>query len=277
MGRPKRAKHPIAEEYGEWLATWASARTAGARRQMAGQVLEALGVDGMTTAELQSWLGGYSGWTKSTYTTHLASLTEWMVTAGYLTEDPMLDVKRSRRPNPAPRPLTPAEVDRAFDAADQTERDWMTLALQAGLRVHEIAKVRGQDMGESHVYVEGKGGKREMVPTHPDILEMREHYPDLGYWWPGRAPGSSITPAQITLRVGRAYRRAGIAEGSIHRMRHTYGTTLLENDVDLRRVQKLMRHSSLATTETYLHVADHRLTDAIGTLPSVRRPRDGAA
>ena len=140
----------------------------------------------------------------------------------------------------------------------------LVLALLAGLRAHEIAKIRGEDVTADLIYVEGKGQVRAALPTHPDIWALAQRHDEPGYWYPGPEDGH-LRGNTISIRVGQLFRGLNIT-GSIHRCRHTYGTRLLRRGAHIRTVQKLMRHASLATTQVYTDVSDDELRDAIGLL-----------
>lgn len=230
---------------------------------MAASRLREWGVGGMTTENIQAWLGRpkLSRWTRSTYHAHLRDLCAWLVASGYLDADPMDDVRKPSRPSSLPRPLSEPEVERVLAAAEGRVHDWITIALLSGLRVHEIAKIRGEDVTQDGIFVEGKGGTRAVLPTHPDLWTMAQRYPRHGYWFPGRK-GEHIKSETITVAVGALFDTLGIA-GSIHRCRHTYGTRLLRAGVNIRIVQRLMRHATLATTATYTAVDEDELRAAI--------------
>lgn len=273
-GHLPRGRHAteIAAEYGEWLRSWSPSRsTVTARRTLAANRLAAWGLEGFTVENVQVWLGttDFTAWSRVTYFHHLRDFCAWAVRAGYLEVDPMPEVRRPRRPKPLPRPLSDAEVDRALAGTSGQIRDWIVLAMLSGLRAHEIAKLRGEDVTETHIFVDGKGGVRAAIPTHPELWVMADRYPERGYWFVGRRGNEHVNPNTVSVRVGEAFRSLGI-DGSIHRARHTYATLLLRRGANLRVVQKLMRHASLATTEAYIAVSDSELSSAIGLLGTGR-------
>jgi len=111
------------------------------------------------------------------------------------------------------------------------------------------------------LFVTGKGGQEATVPTHPDLWLLAGSYPATGYWFPSPS-GGHILAGTVGIRVGRLFRRHGI-EGSIHRTRHTYGTRLLRSGANIRVVQTLLRHASLATTEMYTAVDEDERRAAV--------------
>lgn len=253
-------------DYEKWLRSWTSSeKTISARRTVALNRLREWGLEGMTGENVQRWLGRpkLSRWTRSTYHAHLNDFCAWLVATGHLTTNPMESIRKPTRPSSLPRPLTEPDVERVLATATGRTRDWILIALLSGLRVHEIAKLRGEDVTEEAIFVEGKGGTRAMLPTHPDIWTMASRYPRQGYWFPGR--DGHIKPYTITTSVSRVLDTLGL-EGSIHRCRHTYGTRLLRGGTHIRVVQKLMRHASLATTATYTAVDENEMRAAISRL-----------
>lgn len=253
--------------YEEWLRSWgASENTVRVRRMMAVTLLRRYGLQGLTPEHLQTFLSNpaWSDWTRSTYHAHLHDFTAWLHNSGRLPSDPMAGIRGARRPKSLPRPLSEAEVQRVLASADGRLHDWVTLALLAGLRAHEIAKIRGEDVTPEGIYVLGKGGKPEVLPTHPDLWAMAQRYPRQGYWFPGSHDGH-LSRATVTNRTSRLFRSLGIT-GSIHRCRHVYGTRLLRAGVNIRVVQRLMRHSNLETTALYTAVDEDELRAAVGLL-----------
>lgn len=270
--RSRMERNPsVVEEYAQWMHSWAaSEKTIHARVTLAKARIAAWGLDGFTPAHVQEFLGSnpaWSKWTRSTYHAHLKSFCEFLVAGGYLEESPMDDVRKARRPASAPRPLPEEDLARVIDAADGRTLDWILLALDEGLRAHEIAKLRGEHVSMTGLYVLGKGGKEATLPTHPDVWAMSSRYPRQGYWFPSPY-GGHIKADTVSGIVSELFTSLGI-EGSIHRVRHNYGTRLLRSGVNIRIVQKLMRHSSLETTALYTAVDEDELANAIRQLPSI--------
>lgn len=282
----RQSSSPLARvvaEYESWLRSWASSRTTNARVALARKRLAEWGLDGFTPTNIQDFLGGpkpdsgkkpWSGWTKATYYGHMTDLCKWLVATGRLTENPMEEVRMGKRPGPAPRPLSEAEAARVMSVVEGEVRDWLLLAMLAGLRVSEIARIRGEDVSDDGIYVRGKGDVIAVLPCHPDLRAMALRYPRDDYWFPGSHDGH-IPSQHISMTVGRLFRSLGI-KGSIHRCRHLYATRLLRNGVHVRRVQKLMRHSMLETTAAYTAVDEDELREAILLLPSIDTPSPAA-
>lgn len=210
-------------------------------------------------------------WTVSTYNAHMRNLTAYLHAARLIPSDPMEDMKRPKRPKGRPNPLSDAEVDAALAAADATTRDMMLLALYAGLRVSEIARMRGEVVRPTGLHVLGKGGDIEVLPCHPVIADMAGRYPASGYWFPGDDRGH-YRSVYVSRDVCAVFRRVGIKSGGPHRLRHTYGTRLLQSGRNIREVQRLMRHAGIETTANYTAVDDAGLSEALGVLPPPNLP-----
>lgn len=265
----------VIAEYETWMRSWGAAeRTIDARKTLAASRLKAWGFPGFTPENVEGFLAGppapkrsWSKWTRATYHGHLRDLCAWLLANGYIDEDPMVEVRPPKRPKPAPRPLTEIEAQRVLSVVEGEVRDWILLAMLAGLRVSEIARIRGEDIGAEGIYVRGKGDVEATLPCHPDLWELAQRYPRMGYWFPGSDDGH-IPSQRISAAVGKLFAALGI-KGSIHRCRHYYGTSLLRNGENVRRVQKLMRHANLETTAAYTAVDEDELKGAIHRLPSL--------
>ncbi|WP_256990254.1 tyrosine-type recombinase/integrase [Rhodococcus sp. 05-2255-2A2] len=146
------------------------------------------------------------------------------------------------------------------------------LACLAGLRVHEIAKVRGEhfDLVGRTFTVVGKGGHRSTLPLHPLLVEIAWTMPRKGHWFPANSTRSGhVLPRSVGTIIKQVMVRAGVP-GTAHSLRHWYGTTLVDSDVDLRTTQELLRHASLATTQIYTKIADHRKANGVDRLDPFR-------
>lgn len=259
----------LLNDFAIWLRSWnASPATIDKRLSVVRTALLLWGDPAKVTADMVgAFLAQptFAAWTRVTYFGHLRSFFAWAEESGRVPTDPTRRMRTPRARKGKPRPLTPGQVEAVLAAAKGDLRAWLQLGLLAGLRVHEVAKLRGEDVTASTIFVRGKGGKDAFVPTHPDLWALAADYPRYGWWFPRPTETGHVSGVSITCSTTRLFKRLGI-EGSHHRCRHTYGTTLLRNGANLRVVQELMRHESVATTEIYTQVTTDELTRAIASL-----------
>jgi integrase/recombinase XerD len=266
--RRPRPRSALVDEYVEWLAAEGmSAQTIHQRAAFADSRLREWGTFDQDPAFLAGWLSAYDGWTRRTYQVHLRSLYRWLVEAQHLPENPVTRIRSKPTPRCRPTPLSAEELERCLDASQGRLRAWLLLGALAGLRAHEIAKVRGEDVTEQSLRVVGKGGTDCTVPLHPELWSLAQAYPRQGWWFPTHMPGPGhVTGSRVSQEIRALFRQLGIDQGAAHRLRHTYGTTLGRAGVPIRVVQELMRHASLSSTERYLGVDEDEKVAAIALL-----------
>jgi integrase/recombinase XerD len=172
------------------------------------------------------WLGreGYAPWSRRGYYGHLHSYFAFAVENDLLAVNPMAKMRRPKPGKCVPRPLSPQQVDAVLAAARPKVRAWLILGLYAGLRAHEIAKLRAEDVDVENIYVLGKGGQAAFVPTHPLVWALAADLQKRGWWFPTQyGPASSsghVTSLSVSTQTANLFKRCGI-EGSVHRARHT--------------------------------------------------------
>lgn len=191
----------------------------------------------------------------------------WAALTGLRPDDPTAHVKAPRRPRRQPRPVSDAQFWRLDAAAvgNPSLRAMVRLAGLAGLRVHEVARFRSDDLDieTQALTVTGKGGHRYVIPAHPAIIEHARTMP-RGVWFPSQR-ARHLGGREVSQRLRLHMIRCNVP-GTAHCLRHYFGTELVARGADLRVVQELMRHSQLSTTALYVGVADTRKRAAIETL-----------
>lgn len=272
--------HPLVQSWAVWQRAGRRAkRTVHERCRVITQYLNETATspvdsDAMTVA---GWMTAHEEWsqaTAATYYSYLMSFHKWLVMLDHRTDNPMYKLQTPRRPERTPRPVADNDLIRLLGIRmHHRTRVMILLAALAGLRVSEVAKVRGEDidLASDRIYVIGKGSKRAWVPMHSILMDVARDMPQLGWWFPGncRRPGQPIRSKSVSDVIGGAMRRAGI-QGTPHSLRHWYATTLLSDGADLRTVQELMRHSSVQTTQVYTQVPDARRIAAVARLDPYR-------
>lgn len=214
---------------------------------------------------------GLAAASRRAYWLWLHSWFGWLVCDGYRLDDPTVQIPKPSAPRRAKRRLMSAHVEQLLATRMRTRtRTMILLAAYQGLRVHEVAKFRGVDVDPiaGVLEVEGKGGVLEYLPVHPLVAAEAARY-GSGWWFPSdKNPSGHVLAESVTDVVGSAMKRAGVP-GTAHSLRHWYATELLEQGADLRTIQRLLRHASLATTEIYLHTGADRDHAAILRLPDL--------
>ncbi|HZV00437.1 MAG TPA: tyrosine recombinase [Planctomycetota bacterium] len=211
---------------------------------------------------------------------------KFLVRAGLARTEPAAEIRTPKRGRALPRCLGEPDVKKLLDAPDGRDgfplrdRAILETLYGAGLRVSELAQLDAGDLvhdttGAACVRVRGKGRKERLAPLGKIALDAIEAYRTRE-----RARLAIGTEAALFLNKGgarlgvrgirrlvvRYASRAGIASGaSPHTLRHSFATHLLDRGADLRSVQELLGHSSLATTQVYAHVSSKRLVEAYET------------
>lgn len=150
----------------------------------------------------------------------------------------------------------------------------LATAYATGLRLSELRHLHLTDIDSQRMVVrveQGKGQKDRYVMLSPLLLEELRAYWKQTYspiWlFPGAAADQPISPGAVEKACQQARRRAGITKHvTPHSLRHAFATHLLEAGTDLRKIQLLLGHRSLATTSRYLKVAPESLSAVISPL-----------
>jgi site-specific recombinase XerD len=197
----------------------------------------------------------------------------WAQEAGHLLQDfSALIVTRSV--HRVPRTLSEGEVLALLEqgACDARERAVLETLYGTGLRAAELVRLRldDVDLQAGLVFVrQGKGRKDRVVPLGPRLVLLLANYLRVRRRSDGplfrTATGRPLSRSQLRELVFKAGQRAGLVRrASPHRLRHSYATHLVRNGADVRKVQLLLGHASLQSTQVYLDldVADlHRMLE----------------
>ena len=256
------------------MAAGHSERTIVARRQTIERLARS-GVDPMTAdgTALVGWMAALpvGRGAKGTYRSHLRSFYGWLVDTDRREDNPAAKLPTLRVPKGIPHPLTPDEVQRVLAAcsdsrASQTHA-YVVLGAFAGLRVHEIAKVRGEDVRGTELEIVGKGGGLSTVSVVPVIRRLADGMPTSGFWFPSDAPSGHVHRCSVSAAIQRAFGRAGVTAVP-HSLRHYFCTQYLRaSGGDLRETQRAARHASPATTAIYTQVLDEKMLRTATSIP----------
>ena len=222
----------------------------------------------------------------------LACVRSWLrflVRRGVLERNPAREVQAPRLPKKLASFLPVDEAHDLMEAGDRTqprEAAILELLYASGLRVSELTglDVDDVDLEQGSVRVLGKGGKEREVPLGSFAADAVTAYLTRGR--PALASGVTRGALFLNARGGRlsrqscarvltAYvRRAGIDRRvTLHTLRHSFATHLLEGGADVRVVQELLGHASVGTTQIYTLVTEQHLREVYETShPRARRP-----
>jgi site-specific recombinase XerD len=170
----------------------------------------------------------------------------------------------AREPRRLPVVLSADEVVRFLEAVPSLKaRAALTTAYAAGLRVSEVTGLRVADIDSGRMMIRiehGKGGKERYVMLSAQLLAILRTYWRLArpeHWlFPGRDATRPIEPTTLHAACRSARAAAGIGKKvTVHILRHSFATHLLESGVDIRVIQVLLGHAHLSTTARYTHVS----------------------
>lgn len=178
------------------------------------------------------------------------------------------DIPCPKRPLKLPIVLSPEQVVRFLACVASTKhRAILTTIYATGLRVSEAVALRPADIDSSRMVLrvdQGKGRKDRYVMLSPRLLKVLRDYWRIErpkpWLFPGDGADHHISKNAVEQACQKAHRAAGIDKPvTPHSLRHAFATHLLEAGTDVRRIQLLLGHRSLATTSRYLKVATSSL------------------
>jgi integrase/recombinase XerD len=184
-------------------------------------------------------------------------------------------------PQTLPVVLSPEEVIQFLDCVvSPMHRTILTTCYAAGLRISETIQLTSPAIDSRRMVIrieQGKGQKDRYVMLSPKLLEI------LRDWWrrerptpwlfPGDRPGQHITRSAVEQACEKARRRSRIPKPvTPHSMRHAFAVHLLEAGTDVRTIQLLLGHRSLATTARYLRIATSKVCSTTSPLDLLPRP-----
>lgn len=186
------------------------------------------------------------------------------------------NLPRLKKPKKLPNVLTKEEVQLLFDVTDNLKHKCVLMTVYgSGLRLSEITGLKITDIDSKNMRIfirQGKGKKdRYAILSQKSLETMREYwkvYKPKDWLFEGREKGTPLTRRSIQDLFYNAVRKAGIRKDvSLHSMRHSFATHMLEANVNLFHIKQLLGHADISTTAIYLHIA------SISTL-NVKSPLD---
>lgn len=232
----------------------------------------------VTTDDIQSFLAGLfdigiQPRSQARILSGIRSLFRFMMTDGYIEQDPTELIPSPKLGEHIPEVLTPEEVDMMENTIDltlpegQRNKAIIEMMFSTGLRVSELVTLKLSDlyMDERYIRVMGKGAKERLVPVSQRAID------ELRYWFidrnalkikPGEQDyvflnrrGAHLTRTMVYIMIRDTAVAAGIQKPvSPHTLRHSFATALLEGGADLRAIQAMLGHEKIGTTEIYTHL-----------------------
>lgn len=213
----------------------------------------------------------------------IKSFFHFLMLADYIEGDPSELLEGPKIGFKIPEVLTLEEIDAIIAAIDlssnegQRNRAILETLYSCGLRVSELCSLKISDLyfDEGFIKVEGKGSKQRLVPISPRAIK------EINYWFRDRNSrwkikegfedyvflarwGKNISRIMVFHLIKELAEQAGIRKNiSPHTFRHSFATHLLEGGANLRAIQCMLGHESIATTEIYTHIDRHRLRSEI--------------
>jgi len=197
----------------------------------------------------------------------------WLVRRGELAGDPCAGLKAPKRPRVLPKALRPEQAAALLDAPAEAgdllalrDRAMFELFYSSGLRLAELVALDvqgGLDLAAGEVTVTGKRGKTRTVPLGAKAAQA------LAAWIERRGAlaaqgetalfvsrrGGRLSPSQVENRLAQWAKKAGLGvHVHPHMLRHSFASHVLQSSGDLRAVQEMLGHASIATTQIYTHL-----------------------
>jgi integrase len=216
----------------------------------------------VTGERLVAWFGGDQlDWkieTRRSYRAAVRGFFRWAYLTKRLPEHLADVLPKVRERRGAPRPAPDHAWRAALAVADLRVQIMLRLAGEAGLRRGEVARVHTRDLiegsGGAQLVVHGKGGKERVVPLGDSLAELIGRTPD-GWLFPNNGTGGHLTAYHVGQLVVRV-----LPDGwTMHTLRHRFASRAYRGTRNLRAVQVLLGHESIATTERYTAVDDDEI------------------
>jgi len=224
----------------------------------------------------------YSAATMARKIATLRSFHKWMERKGIAATNPMVLIRTPKQAKRLPKAISVEQIERLLSAPDDTDvlgardRAILETLYSTGIRVSEVVAINRGDLNDTgeEIVIRGKGRRERLVPLGAHALKSLRHYLDMldaemraaGLVSSPDAPlfvnkhGSRLSSRSVRRKVAKYLIEANLdPDISPHTIRHSFATHLVAGGVDLRHVQEMLGHASIATTQRYTHVDAGRL------------------
>jgi site-specific recombinase XerD len=193
-------------------------------------------------------------------------------------------VNEQRRPvqdKLLPAVLAKTEIKKMLESLGNAKhRLLIMLVYSAGLRVSEVVKLRREDIDfeRKALFIRSAKGRKDRYVMLSDVAAraLREYLKQAihsAWLFPGQPAGNHLSARSAQKVFDQTLSKAGINKDiSIHGLRHSFATHLLEGGTDVRYIQKLLGHTSIRTTERYTHVAAGKVLSIVSPLDTLDEP-----
>jgi len=188
------------------------------------------------------------------------------------------NIKRPLKDKRLPVVLNKKEIKAILEASENLKhRAILSLIYSSGLRIGETVKLKSADIDSQRKLLHIRGGKgrkdRYTILSDAAIKILREYYSryrPANWLFEGQNPQKHITTRTVQIVFTRACKKAGIKKDvTVHSLRHSFATHMLENGIDLRYIQELLGHKSSQTTEIYTHVSQKKIREIKSPLDDI--------
>jgi integrase/recombinase XerD len=182
--------------------------------------------------------------------------------------DPTLKIDRPKPEKRIPAVLTKEETKKLLNSlVNKKSKLMLSLIYACGFRVSELVNLKINDINfvEKTGYIKQGKGKKDRLFNIPEFLiedlkKQAEEQKNINHEYLFSGRGEKITERNIQKIVRLSARKVGIKkEVHTHTLRHSFATHLLENGVDIRKIQELLGHANLSTTQIYTHISSEEL------------------
>ena len=195
-----------------------------------------------------------------------------------LGKDITAGIKRPKKEKKLPTVLTKDEIKKLIESMNSKKSKLMVSLMYAcGMRVSELVNLKNPDFNfdEKTGFIRQAKGKKDRIFNIPkflaeDLKEQVKNQEGRKQDFVFTGPKGKLTPRNLQKIVSKAAAKAGIKKDvHPHTLRHSFATHLLENSVDIRKIQELLGHADLSTTQIYTHISQQELKKIKSPLDSL--------